>query len=843
MQKLYIPGFAVYRNDRPDSTGGGVAIAVRNSIRHKAISTPTPSLETSGVELSLNEKPLRIITCYSPPQTNNICEIPLLMNSDIPTILAGDFNAKHDSWGCRAKNAKGTVMLQLLYRHDFSIEAPSEFTYFPTDPNKIPDILDIFITKNVTLTKDPWSPTLLNSDHTPVFLEVPCSFSPVTPTRPKIDWLSLRYHLENSSYKCSTPKTTAEIDEALTAFTEEIQAKIDLSSTSVPVSQRRTPLPPEIRAQIKEKNLIRRSLQRSHDPSLRRKLNKAQRDLDTALQEIRDSSFVKYISEAEENSKSCWKVIKSLRNRQPYSPPLTKDGKSYSADEDKANIVAESLKDQCSPFPTQEKFAEFHQHVTETVRLFRTTNHDFEHTSPGEVANTIKNLKNNKAPGYDRIPNKVLKTLPKKHTVAFCNIINAMMRLQYFPKAWKEATIICLPKQGKPLNQASSYRPISLLSTLSKVAESIILRRLNKFVKESNILPNFQHGFRHHHSTSHQLLRVAEHIAVNLNMSRHTSMLLLDAKQAFDRVWHDGLIFKLIILNCPHYLIGLVQSFLSNRTFRVRIGKSLSNPQPITAGVPQGSKLSPTLFNIFSYDIPTSNKIMIAQYADDTALLYTAKQISFCSSVMNKFIPTLLDWYHKWGFNLNETKSEAVFFSKREEHPPKLIVNNHRIPWSDSAKYLGVIFDRKLSWRKQAKAVRDKTNAAFQSLKPFFNNSKISKRTKIRSFNAIIHSICTYGITIWVATSPPNFKLVQGTYMRTMRGALNYPWYVRNKQILKETGLPSLQETAQKYAQNLREKITEHDNPSIRSLANFSSKDRDRYRRPCSLLPIPPRLH
>ena len=145
-----------------------------------------------------------------------------------------------------------------------------------------------------------------------------------------------------------------------------------------------------------------------------------------------------------------------------------------------------------------------------------------------------------------------------------------MIRLQYFPKAWKGATVICLPKQGKPLSQASSYRPISLLRTLSKVAESIILKRLNNFIKESKTLPDFQHGFRHHHSTCHQLLRVAEHIADNLNKSKHTSMLLLDAKQAFDRVWHDGLIYKLIQLDCPHYLIGIIKSFLSDRTFRVR---------------------------------------------------------------------------------------------------------------------------------------------------------------------------------------------------------------------------------------------------------------------------------
>ena len=235
----------------------------------------------------------------------------------------------------------------------------------------------------------------------------------------------------------------------------------------------------------------------------------------------------------------------------------------------------------------------------ETVRLFTATNHDLEHSCSNEVSSTIKNLENNKAPVhedgvyvtckyyilyigfmvYDHIPNIVLKILPKRHIVAFCNIINAMMHFQYFSKAWKEATITCFPKQGKPLNQASSYRPISLFSTLIKVAESIILRRLSKFVKEFNILPNFQHWVRHHHSTSDQLLRISEQSADNLNKRKHTSKLLLDDKLAFDRAWHEGLIYKLIILNCPHYLIlGLVQSFLWDRSFRVRWGQSPSNP-------------------------------------------------------------------------------------------------------------------------------------------------------------------------------------------------------------------------------------------------------------------------
>ena len=203
---------------------------------------------------------------------------------------------------------------------------------------------------------------------------------------------------------------------------------------------------------------------------------------------------------------------------------------------------------------------------------------------------------------------------------------------------------------------------------------------------------------------------------------------------------------------------------------------------------------------------------------------------------MNKFIPTLLERYHKWGFSLNETKSKAVFFSKRKKHPSKLVVSNHHIPWSTSAKYLGVIFDRKLKWTQQVTAVRNKANGAYQQLKPFFNNRSVSSKTKIRAFNAIIRSVCTYAIPIWGATSENNLKRLEGTYMRIMRGSLKYPWYIRNKQILAETGLPSLKTAAVTYAKNLRTAITNHPNPTIQSLSTHAPKPTDKYLRPCSLL-------
>ncbi|OXU19992.1 hypothetical protein TSAR_005064 [Trichomalopsis sarcophagae] len=756
-QRLHIPNYTVYRADRSNSNaGGGVATIVRNNVRHKPISTPTPSLEACGVKINQHKN---------------------------PTVLAGDFNAKHHAWGCISNNTKGNSLIRLLQQHSFVPEAPPEPTHFPGDPEKTPDILDIFLTKNITIEKDPWTLPRLNSDHNSVFLEIPGTLTKETPTIAVINWLTLRFLLEKSSFRCELIHSISETDKAVD-ITLELKEKIQQATKLVPMHLANAKLPKNILALIRKKNTLRKKLQNTRDSSIRPKLKATKRKLHANLQEHRTEGLEKYISEAEENPKRAWKVVKSLRNRKIYSLPITHNGLAYSADVDKANILADSLKEQCSPFPVKDEFTEFHASITESAKNFTSTNSEFLITSPQEIKTAIRLLKKNKAPGPDGISNDVLKVLPRIYLVAICNIVNKMMRLQYFPTVWKEATVICLPKAGKPLNLASIYRPISLLCTLSKLAETIILDRLNKFTEVKEILPDFQHGFRSRHGTCHQLLRVSELLANSFNKRSHTSMLLLDAKQAFDRVWHDGLIHKLIKLETPHYLIGIMKSFLSDRTLKVRVNSTFSDPKNITTGVPQGSKLSPSLFNIFSY-------------VDDTALLYTSEVKMHCASVMNKFIPTLLQWYHKWGFNLNETKSEAVFFSHRNIPPDNLIVNNHKIPWSKTAKYLavvGVVFDRKLSWSQQITAVKNKANGVYRSLKPFFANKKVSPQTKVRTFNAIIRSICTYAIPVWGTAK--RLPKLNSTYMRILRGSLNIPWFIRNTQILKETGLPSLHEAS-----------------------------------------------
>ncbi|GFR11049.1 RNA-directed DNA polymerase from mobile element jockey [Trichonephila clavata] len=126
-----------------------------------------------------------------------------------------------------------------------------------------------------------------------------------------------------------------------------------------------------------------------------------------------------------------------------------------------------------------------------------------------------------------------------------------MLNLRYFPTSWKTAVIVLILKPGKDPTDPQSYRPISLLPVLSKIAEKIILARLNVHLDKNNILIPEQHGFRPRHSTTHQLLRVVEFIKEANDRNQCTAAVFLDIQKAFDRVWHTGLLFKMITFKIP----------------------------------------------------------------------------------------------------------------------------------------------------------------------------------------------------------------------------------------------------------------------------------------------------
>ncbi|GFX44498.1 RNA-directed DNA polymerase from mobile element jockey [Trichonephila clavipes] len=242
-------------------------------------------------------------------------------------------------------------------------------------------------------------------------------------------------------------------------------------------------------------------------------------------------------------------------------------------------------------------------------------------TSPSEVRGIIKKLQNRTASGPDQIPNIAFKYFTLNALTHLTKFYNQCLIKNHFPTLWKQANVIMLAKPNQDRIYPQGYRPISLINATAKIFERIILTRIKSHCKAIDCIPPEQCGFREGHSTLHQLIRVTNIINEGFAHKFYTVGVFLDVKRAFDKMWHDGLTYKLIKLQFPDYLIKIIHNFLHNRTFRVRVNNSYSNTGSCLSGVSQGSVLSPYLYNIYTHDFPQHSTVSTCLFADDSTVL------------------------------------------------------------------------------------------------------------------------------------------------------------------------------------------------------------------------------
>jgi Reverse transcriptase (RNA-dependent DNA polymerase) len=384
-----------------------------------------------------------------------------------------------------------------------------------------------------------------------------------------------------------------------------------------------------------------------------------------------------------------------------------------------------------------------------------------------------------------------------------------------------------------------SYRPISLLSLWSKLFEKIILSRLDKFILD-NIIPNEQFGFRKKHSTIQQLIRLSDRISDGFNKNKSSATFFLDVAKAFDKVWHSGLTFKMTQLGFPPYLTMLTHSFLRERKFQVHWLRTPSTSRPIMAGVPQGSCLSPTLFNIYTSDFPTLPSPAIAfSFADDFAALASStkphKAVKYAQAAINTVHP----YYTKWRLGLNAEKTTATLFTKRRviRNLPELQLHGQRIEWSRTNKYLGTTLDAKLLWADHIRIAHRSASAKLGKLYCLLSSPYVRLDTKLLLYKAVIRPTFAYAAQIWSACAPGHIGKLQVLQNKCLRISAFVPRGVRVSDLHKELNMETVNEFIQKLTMATYKKMAESANPLIRKLASIAVNPHDRYLRPIAALP------
>ncbi|KAL4082744.1 hypothetical protein QTP88_029677, partial [Uroleucon formosanum] len=213
------------------------------------------------------------------------------------------------------------------------------------------------------------------------------------------------------------------------------------------------------------------------------------------------------------------------------------------------------------------------------------------------------------------------------------------------------------------------------------------------------------------------------------------SAVFLDVPQAFDRVWHKGLLYKTRFLPAPLYLI--INSFLSNRTFQVRCDDVLSETHSAKAGVPQGSILAPTLYNIYTSDIPHSHLTSLATFADDTCIISSDPDIITSTENLQSHLNDLQNWFNLWRIKKNENKSSHTTFTLRPITSPSVTLNNETIPRESSVKYLGIHLDQRLTWATHIKTKRKSLKIKLHKLRQLLRSKiSLSDKTLVQTINS-----------------------------------------------------------------------------------------------------------
>jgi ribonuclease HI len=373
------------------------------------------------------------------------------------------------------------------------------------------------------------------------------------------------------------------------------------------------------------------------------------------------------------------------------------------------------------------------------------------------------------------------------------------------PQEWRDAEIRPILKRGKDPSDPASFRPVSLTSVLGKTMERVINQRLKYHLESHELLTPNQAGFRARRSTEDQVLRLAQEVSDGFQQKpmKRTVLALLDFSKAYDTVWRVGLLWKMKRMGFSSRLIRWCQSWLSNRQNRVCINSSQSKPANFKFGVPQGSVISPVLFLIYINDIeeglPAGSSISL--YADDVAIWATDCSLVTAQRRVEEAVQHVATWSHQWYLTLSLNKCECSFFSTNTHEAnwtPRIIVDNHELPFNATPKFLGVTFDRQLTFTPHTSSTVKKMRQTAQVLRAVTATDWGCERDTLRAtYLAVGRTTMEYaapGWMPWLAES--NIERLETAQRECARVVAGTVKTTPREGVLAEAGLLPVKTTA-----------------------------------------------
>ena len=277
--------------------------------------------------------------------------------------------------------------------------------------------------------------------------------------------------------------------------------------------------------------------------------------------------------------------------------------------------------------------------------------------------------------GLDTVSIQLLKIALPYIVEPLTYIYNLCIQKNTFPSNLKKAKVIPIPKTKTMSDCPSDYRPISILSILSKPIERHIHKHMLKFFENHKLFHPYQSGFRENHSCQTAITRLTDTWLSALNRRQMAGAVFLDLSKAFDLVNHNILLTKLSIYNIDKNSLLFFKSYLCNRSQCVQLNGTFSDQKSVLCGVPQGSVLGPLLFCIFINDLPlciSSPLVQCDMFADDDTLHASSDNVEEIRNELQCSLSEVLKWCNTNRMALNPSKSKCMLIATRQKHQRQL---------------------------------------------------------------------------------------------------------------------------------------------------------------------------
>ena len=809
-EQLSPRGYALLKGNCP---AGEAALLINQRVVHTEL-TLNSTLHAVAATVTLN-KTFTICSIYLTPGEsitklnleNLIDQLPR------PFLLLGDFNAHSPVWGDSRRDGRGKLIESFLQDNDLILLNSKSPTFVHSAYNST-SAIDLTVASPTIALDFQWSvhDDLCGSDHFPIFLT---THAEDNATHPRYNFKKANWNLFGDLCSRSIDQKILESNCPVELFTEKITAA---AREAIPPYRGGKNLPrvPWFNEECKQAILDRKRAQRKFfkHPTLLNFINfkKAKAKSKFTIKQSKASSWRHYVSTINSHTsiKSVWKKIRKTKGKDTTPKThLKKNTILISDPKEQANYLAESFSKNSSSQNYSKSFQKIKDRKERTPPPPNFFSDNMENYNKPFLLNELKdalNKSNETAAGPDGLYYQFLTHLPQDCLKILLQLFNTIWLSGKIPSSWKEATVVPIPKPNKDLSDPTNYRPIALTSCLCKTMERMVNDRLVWVLESKKLLSKFQCGFRKDHSTLDHLVRFEHFIREAFARKKQVLAVFFDLEKAYDTTWKHGILSDLFDLEFRGRLPIFIQNFLSHRHFQVKSGSTFSNSYLQENGVPQGSILSPMLFNLKINNImkSVSNNANASLFVDDFAVYIEGKHLKHLERSMQLCINKIQKWVAENGFKFSISKTTCVHFHKQRiytEH--SLHLDGQAITVKDEVKFLGLVFDKKLNFKAHIKYLKEKCRKALNILRVVGHTDwGADKSTLLKLYRTLVRSKLDYGCAVYGSTKNYILKLLDPIHHQGLRIALGAFRTSPVQSLYAEAGEPSLRHRRLKLSLN-----------------------------------------